>query len=29
VPTAGLAPGHYVLQVINTEGIATRGVVVE
>lgn len=29
VPTAGLAAGHYVLQVVSAEGVATRGVVVE
>lgn len=29
VPTAGLAPGHYVLQVENAEGAATRGIIVE
>lgn len=29
VPTAGLAPGHYVLQVVSAEGVATRGVMVE
>ncbi|MBO2010500.1 T9SS type A sorting domain-containing protein [Hymenobacter negativus] len=29
VPTAGLAPGRYVLQVVNAEGVATRGVLVE
>lgn len=28
VPTAGLAPGHYVLQVVGAEGVATRGVLV-
>lgn len=29
VPTAGLAPGRYVLQVLSAEGVATRGVMVE
>jgi hypothetical protein len=29
VPTARLAPGRYVLQVVNAEGVATRGVLVE
>jgi hypothetical protein len=29
VPTAGLAPGHYVLQVLSPSGVATRRVAVE
>ncbi|MBO2010501.1 hypothetical protein [Hymenobacter negativus] len=29
VPTAGMAPGHYLLQVLGSNGVATHGVLVE